>query len=163
LVKFGRTAPDVIFAPNPNPADIYASVKGELGPFGNDLRLRRAAILEVMRVHAGFESSWNWREGVDVTNKTSLAHITGQEAGPFQVSFDSTWLDGKAMKAFAEAHGIGEPDDFIAKIKDDHALALEYYARLVRVSIAWAGPLKRREAHPWFRRDAMAEFQRLIA
>ena len=56
-------------------------VAGVLGPFGNDMSLRRAAMLEVMRVHAGFESSLNWKEGVDRTNKTSMANVTGQETG----------------------------------------------------------------------------------
>lgn len=162
LVEFGRTAPDEIFAQNANPADIYASVKGELGPFGSDLPLRRAAMLEVMRVHSGFESSWNPREGVDVTNRTSMAHIEGQETGAFQVSFDSLRLGSGALMPFAQAHGIETPRKFIDRMKADLPFALEYYARLVRVSTQWAGPLKRREAHPWLRRDAMAEFQSLI-
>ena len=42
--------------------DVYASVTEELGPFG-DITHRKACMLEVMRVLAGFESSWNWNEG----------------------------------------------------------------------------------------------------
>jgi hypothetical protein len=42
-------------------------------------------MLEVMRVLAGFESSWNWNEGVDVTNPTSNTPST-MEAGAWQVS-----------------------------------------------------------------------------
>ena len=68
---------------------------------------RRAALLEVMRVHAGFESSWDWNEGVDITNPHSVAHIEGQETGIFQVSFDSVLLGHNAMLPFAQAHGIG--------------------------------------------------------
>jgi len=120
-------------------------------------------MLEIMRVHAGFESSWNWKEGVDVTNQASQLHTEGQETGIFQVSFDSTRLGDGAMKPFAAAHGIGTVGSFITEMKKDHKLALEYYARLVRVSIKWAGPLIRHEIDPWLSRPAVDEFQILLA
>ncbi len=53
LVDWGKEAPDEIFAPNPH-ADIYSNVVGVLGPW-QGLQHRRAAMLEVMRVLAGFE------------------------------------------------------------------------------------------------------------
>lgn len=162
LVEWGRSAPEEIFAPNPNPADIYAIIRPELGPWTLPIE-RRAAMLEAMRVHAGFESGWNFDEGVDVTNKTSVANKTGQESGAWQVSFDSEVLGHEALKPFAEAHGIGQADDFISRMKSDHRLAMEYYARLVRVNIRWAGPLVRREINEWLRRGAMAEFQSLLS
>jgi hypothetical protein len=59
LVTFGQTAPDEIFVPNPN-ADIYGLIEPVLGPWNGGLIQRRAAMLEAMRVHAGFESSWNF-------------------------------------------------------------------------------------------------------
>jgi hypothetical protein len=62
LVKWGKTAPDEIFLPNNN-VDIYSNVVGILGPW-EDLLHRRAAMLEVMRVLAGFESSWDWNADV---------------------------------------------------------------------------------------------------
>lgn len=162
LVAWGRDADAEIFAPNPNPKDIYSYVLPILGPWLNLLH-RRAAMLEVMRVHAGFESSWNWNEGVDVTNETSMLHLEGQETGAWQVSFDSTYLGDGAMKPFAVAHGIGTPGSFIPAMKEYHALAMEYYARLIRVSIAWAGPLKRGEINPWLSRAAVEEFQTLLS
>jgi len=162
LVEWGRAAPDDIFAPNTNPADIYSAVQPILGPWRNLLH-RRAALLEVMRVHAGFESSWNWNEGVDITNQTSMKHKEGEETGIFQVSFDSTLLGNHAMKAFSVEHGIGSPGSFIPEMKRNHTLALEYYARLVRVSIAWAGPIKRHEIDPWLSKAAVSEFQGLLS
>lgn len=162
LVEWGKDASDDIFAPNDNPQDIYAHIKPILGPWQNLLH-RRAAMLEVMRVHAGFESSWNWDEGVDVTNESSMRNINGQETGIFQVSFDSTWIDNNAMQPFAVAHGIGTVGSFIPAMKANHALALEYYARLVRVSIQWAGPLKRHEIDPWLSHAAVQEFQNLLS
>ncbi len=162
LVAWGRSAADEIFAKNDNPADIYALIAPRLGPW-LDLPHRRAAMLEAMRVHAGFESSWNWNEGVDTTNASSLRHASGQETGIFQVSFDSTWLDKNAMTPFALAHEIGTVTQFIPAMKTNHPLALEYYGRLVRVSIAWAGPLKRHEVDPFLSKAAVAEFQSFLA
>src|SRR6266702_7591718 len=90
LIDWGGSASGDIFAPNPNTADIYSLVYPILGPWKNLLH-RRAAMLEVMRVHAGFESSWHWNEGVDSTNATSMHNKNGEETGIFQVSFDSTY------------------------------------------------------------------------
>ena len=161
LVEWGIAADEEIFAPNDIPHDVYADVKPLLGPWTSALQ-RRAAMLEVMRVHAGFESTWNFDEGVDTTNQTSLHNKEGEETGIFQVSFDSTNIANGAMKPFAVAHGIDTIDTFIPKMKADHKLALEYYARLIRVNIRWAGPLIRHEVDPWLSRDSMNEFQTLL-
>jgi len=161
LVEWGRAADEEIFAPNDNPHDIYVDIKPLLGPW-KDLLHRRAAMLEVMRVHAGFESSWNWNEGVDHTNKTSMTHLEGQETGIFQVSFDSTFIANNAMRPFCVEHGIPTAGSFIKEMKANHKLALEYYARLVRVSIKWAGPLIRHEIDPYLADDSVAEFQELL-
>ena len=68
LVAWGKMAPDEIFVDQPgNEKDVYASVITELGPF-EDITHRRACMLEVMRVLAGFESSWKWNTGLDTTN-----------------------------------------------------------------------------------------------
>lgn len=166
LVMWANDALDEIFAPNDNPRDIYATIAPVLGnekkPRWNGLTHRKAAMLEVMRVHAGFESSWKWEEGVDTTNHNSMAHAEGQEAGIFQVSFDSTFLGGGAMKPFAELHKIETPRKFIDEMKKDHWLAMEYYARLLRVSVQWAGPIKRHEIDEWLKRAAVTEFMALL-
>lgn len=164
LVEWARTADAAIFAPRqdePGTSDIYNSLKPILGPW-ESLDHRKAAMLEAMRVHAGFESSWNWNEGVDVTNKTSVENITGQETGAWQVSFDSTYLHGGAMKLFATDHGIPTPQLFIPAMKSNHPLAMEYYARLVRINTKWAGPILRHEIDEWLQRDAVSEFQQLL-
>lgn len=162
LIDWGRVAAEEIFAPNPNPLDIYAFARPILGPWRTLLH-RRAAMLEVMRVHAGFESSWNWNEGVDLTNQTSLHNKNGEETGIFQVSFDSTFIASGAMKSFAVAQGIGTAGSFISQMKANHKLALAYYARLVRVNIRWAGPLIRHEIDPWLSRAAVDAFESLLA
>lgn len=181
LVAWGKTAPGEIFEPNKVPLEAYTVLRPHLGtPDGRDrsgapvfvwdsLLHRRAAMLELMRVHAGLESSWNWNEGVDRSNRTSMANVTGQETGIFQVSYDSTHLDsteGKdIMAGFLKLKGVDGPDEFIPRMKADHAFALEYYARLVRVSIRWAGPLLRPvkdSVYPSLSRDSMREFAELL-
>lgn len=177
LIAWAKDAPNEIFTPNDVPVDIYTVLKPVLGTLvaldGSgqpvhgwaSLLHRRAALMEAMRVHAGMESSWNWNEGVDRNNATSQAHKTGQETGIFQVSFDSEWLGHNAMKPFAGARGIETVEKFISAMKKDHALALEYYARLSRISIRWAGPLLRHgddSVYPWLSRTAVAEFQSLL-
>jgi hypothetical protein len=178
LIAWARTAPDEIFSPNAVPVDIYTVIRSSLATVvGRDgtgalvyhwdsLLQRKAALCEVMRVHAGLESSWNWKEGVDRTNQTSMRNLTGQETGIFQVSFDSLELGRGALKPFAKARGIDRVEEFIPAMKSDHALALEYYARLVRVSIAWAGPILRHThdcIYPWLSRTGLAAFQNLLA
>lgn len=178
LVAWGRSAPEELFAPNKVPVDIYTVIKSSLAtPAEMDglgvplyrwdsMEQRRAAMLEAMRVHAGMESSWRWGEGVDTTNRRSMSNAVSEETGIFQVSFDSLNLGRGALKAFARERGIETPAKFIAAMKQDRALAIEYYARLSRVSVAWAGPLLRKGAdsvYPWLRRSALAEFQALLA
>ena len=182
LLDWGATAPADIFAPNLVSCDAYAVIKSKLGTkTGNDvsstpvyvwesLKHRRAAMLELMRVHAGLESSWDWGEGVDTMNKRSMANKTGEETGIFQVSFDSSYLgspEGKnILRPFVKTHGIDTPEKFIIAMKRDHKLALEYYARLVRVSIQWAGPFLRHgidSVYPYLKRDSMREIMQYLA
>lgn len=183
LVAWGKAAPEEIFAPNRVPVEAFTAIKPYLGtPRGVDgsgtpIRSwdsslhRRAAMLELMRVHAGLESSWKWTEGVDKSNTHSTHNKTGEETGIFQVSFDSTWLDsteGKdIMGNWLKANGVDDdkPETFIPRMKVDHTFAMEFYARLVRVSIAWAGPLLRHNAdsvYPYLSRDAMTEFALML-
>lgn len=178
LIAWAKTAPPFIFAPNNVAVDIFTVIKSRLATRAgvdfsdtpilrwNSLQHRKAALTEAMRVHAGLESSWDWNEGVDKTNQTSMKNIAGQETGIFQVSFDSLNLGAGAMKPFAKERGIQAVGKFISEMKRDHVLALEYYARLVRVSIRWAGPLLRQRGpdsvYPYLSRAAVAEFQELL-
>jgi hypothetical protein len=86
LVAWGRSAPAEVFAKN-NKFDTYSSVVNQLGPWQGDLH-RRAVMLDVLRVLGGFESSWDWKAGVDTTNPTSNIPCT-EETGLFQCSGNS--------------------------------------------------------------------------
>jgi hypothetical protein len=159
LVAWGREAPDEIFVRNPF-SDIYSSVLNTLGPWDSTLH-RRAVMLEVMRVLAGFESSWNWDEGRDLSNPTSVTPDT-IEAGAWQVSANSMNF-GQELKDLVLANvGTLDGNAFQKAMKQNHPLAMEYVARLLRRTTTHHGPVLRHEIDPWLRRDAVAEFQALM-
>jgi hypothetical protein len=159
LVAWGKIAPDDIFAPN-SQTDIYSNVFGVLGPW-EDLHHRRAVMLEVMRVLAGFESSWDWNEGVDATNPTSITPDT-IEAGAWQVSANSMGFGEELKNLILTKVGSLNGDDFQRAMKQNHQLAMEYIARLLRRTVNHNGPVKRHEIDPWLRKDAVLEFRDLL-
>jgi hypothetical protein len=155
LVAWGRIADDQIFVPNSS-KDIYSNVFGVLGPW-QDLHHRRAVMLEVMRVLAGFESSWNWNEGRDVHNATSVTSVT-IEAGAWQVSANSMSFGQELKELVLAKVGSLDGSAFQRAMKEDHVLAMEYIARLLRRTVDHNGPVKRHEVDPWLRKDAVTEF-----
>lgn len=159
LVAWGKDAPEEIFAANDS-SDIYSSVMNTLGPWQDALH-RRAVMLEVMRVLAGFESSWHWTEGRDTNNASSVTAET-IEAGAWQVSANSMNF-GKELKDLVKKE-VGKIDgkSFQKAMKENHPLAMEYIARLLRRTTCHNGPVLRHEIDPWLRRDAVAEFQALM-
>jgi hypothetical protein len=159
LVAWGSRAPDDIFVVNDNP-DVYASVVGVLGPW-KDLAYRRAAMLEVMRVLAGFESSWDWNAGRDTTNPTSVTPDT-IEAGAWQVSANSMNFGEELKELVRKAINTLDGTAFQEAMKADHPLAMEYIARLLRRTVTHNGPVKRHEIDEWLRRDAVEEFLGLL-
>ena len=165
LVAWGKTASQDIFKDKETEEkDVYASVKRELGPYG-DLIHRKACMLEVMRVLAGFESSWKWNTGRDTTNPDENTPDT-ISAGPFQVSANSLAF-GQDLKDLVAPNGIRnakrDGDAFQALMKTNHTVAFNYISRLLRHTIRHNGPVKRSEINKWLSRDAVAEFQAFLA
>lgn len=163
MIAWLKHAPEEIFAPNADPEDVYNRLAPLLGPWKSPLH-RRAAMGELLRCLGGFESSWNWKCGVDTTNKTSMRLITGQETGIFQVSFDSLGLDLVGPDRVDDLHqcvrkycGTLNVQAFIDKMKADHLFAFEYCARLLRNSFYWDGPIKRHEIDSSLSKAAVAE------
>jgi len=156
LVDWGIAAPDALFAPNAT-TDIYSSVMPQLGPYGLPVH-RKAVMLEVLRVLAGHESTWNWNEGVHAS-KSARKTSHNEETGAFQVSADSMDLD-KSLKDFVQAT-IGATDDatFIARTKSDHKFAIDYVVRLLRINTRWNGPISRRRIHSELKKTAVTEFR----
>src|SRR5579884_1465554 len=159
LVCWGKDAAEEIFAPN-EAKDVYLSVFDALGPW-QGISHRRAVMLEVMRVLAGFESSWNWAEGRDTTNRRSVTPET-IEAGAWQVSANSMNFGSELRDLVLAKVGTLDGDAFQHAMKKDHRLAMEYIARLLRRTTHHNGPVLRHEIDMWLRRDAVAEFENLI-
>ena len=164
LVAWEKTASDEIFADKETKEkDVYASVKKELGPFDNILA-RKAGMLEVMRVLAGFESSWKWNTGRDTTNPDEDSPDT-ISAGPFQVSANSMGF-GQDLRDLVVPHGIRiakrDGTAFQMLMKTNHTVAFNYISCLLRHTIRHNGPVKRCEINPWLSRDAAKEFRQLL-
>ncbi len=177
LVAWGESAPDEIFADKATKeTDIYASIVGELGPFG-DITHRKACMLEAMRVLAGFESSWKWSTGKDTQNPNENSSDT-DSAGAYQVSANSMSF-GQDLRDLVASHGILKPKQdglkFQALMKTNHAVAFEYVARLMRHTMRHHGPLHKNRSKfklelrkpeqsifPWLSRDAVGEFQQML-
>lgn len=158
LITWAKSAPDEIFEvrkDDPGETDIYTLICTNLGPW-QSFAHRKAAMLEVLRVLAGFESSWDWNCGQDTTNSTSITPQT-IEAGAWQVSANSRAF-GSDLRALAPADG----NRFQRAMKKDHELAMEYAARLLRHTIRHNGPVVRKEIIPWLRRDAVEMFMDLL-
>lgn len=154
LVDWARLAHDEIFAVNSR-ADIYTSVRAELGPWKSLLH-RRAVMCEVLRVLGGFESSWNWQEGRDSTNP-NVDRAENEEAGIFQVSYDAIAFD-PSLEACARRHcGVLDPHRFIRTMKQSRLFAFEFTARLLRFTTLHHGPIKRREIHAHLSRASAGE------
>lgn len=173
MVDWAITADGDLFAPNDR-YDIYSKVRYELGPW-ESLVHRRAVMLEVMRVLAGFESSWDWQEGVD-TSRLGSDTPENSEAGAWQVSYDARKLDPE-LAALVVSRGIEDGITFQRVTKFDHPFAMEFVALLMRFNTKHNGPLYkgderliirkslRGEEHsiyPWLNRQSVIEFQKYL-
>jgi hypothetical protein len=166
LIAWEQTADPEIFAPayRGDEEDLYDSItehRFDLRGFD-----RRALMCESLRVLAGFESSWRWTEGRDVTNATSNRPET-TEAGIFQVSGNSLVFSPSLLACFLRHGGElikGKPDYalFQKLMKSNHTFAIEYAARLLRFTIRHNGPVMRGEIHPWMQAGAVKEFEQVI-
>lgn len=169
LIVWGRSAPEDIFEPNAL-VDIYSKVHPELGPWISPLH-RRAAMLEVMRVLAGFESSWDWEDGID-TSKLVSDTPENSEAGAWQVSYDGR-DSARGLVSLLIAHDATGGIRFQRAMKSNHPLAMEFVARMMRENTRHNGPLYKGEErgairkslrgpehsiYPWLKREAVVQF-----
>jgi hypothetical protein len=60
------------------------------------------------------------------------------------------------------AGGSGTCESFIESSKSNHQFALEYCARLLRITTKHHGSIKNGHIHPWLRRDAVDEFMGIL-
>lgn len=161
LIDTINQLPDVVFEKNNN-HDVYSIMLGSLGPY-TDLLHRKAVMCEVLRVMAAFESDWNWNAGVDANNNYSKHHKEGEETGAFQVSWDSKYFDKSLVDCLDRVTGKHDVDTFISKMKENHSLAIEYCARLLRYNTNWCGTLNHSSmviSH--VRRESVEEFKSFL-
>lgn len=155
IVTTFKRLPLSVFEPN-DVYDVYSSVKSVLGPW-TSTEHRRAVLADVLMVLGEFESSGNWDEDYDHSNPDENSPTT-KSAGAFQISANSRYF-GEDLRAISPE----DPDAFRAKMRSDPDFAVEYAARLLRHTVNHNGPVKRHEIDKWLRKDAVAEFQRLLA
>lgn len=176
MAAWARTAPADIFARTTTVGvrDIYNKVFAELGPY-RDATHRKAVMLEVMRVLAGFEASWDWTEGVD-TSRLGVTTPENAEAGAWQVSYDARHTNKKLSVLLAN-NAITNGIKFQQAMKFNRPLAMEFVARLMRENTRHNGPLYKGEErnairkslrgsvhsiYPWVRRESVKELESLI-
>lgn len=165
LVTVIAALPEEIFAPNDEPGDVMNIIEPVLGPWTSAIH-RRAALCEVLRVTAGFESGWRWNEGADATAGRETPAET--ETGAWQVSANSTALDKRPVDQLDECLIKYLSDrwtiqDFITEMKANHALAVEYAARLFRKDTRWSGPTNRGWTKEAVYVPAVTEFEQLLS
>lgn len=166
LVEWVKSAPSDIFTPRanqPGETDIYTSVKPVIGPTGpwTNMLNRRSAMIEVLRVLAGFESSWKPNTGADSANPAERDDETFS-AGLWQISYNSRGF-GADLREMLIKNGVTNGKLFQAKMKEDFNFAAEYTARLLRHTIRHNGPVKNGYIHTWLSRAAVAEFEQFIS
>ncbi len=147
LITIIRHMPDEVFTKN-NRADIYSLVAPKLGPW-KSLAHRKAAMAETLITLGAYESSWNWKEGIDRANPSSAKNKCNEEAGVFQTSANSMDLDPSLPALFDKHCGnyIGKTkcEKFIVCSKLDHGYVVEHTARLLRFTTRHHGPLIRKQ------------------
>jgi len=146
LVDWALLAPDEIFLPNAI-FDIYSSVVTQLGPYGAPCPSQSGHARSFASFLQGVKPC-----GIGITVWTparkSRTRVTMKKTGAFQCSADSMDLD-KGLKDFVQAT-LGATDDttFRSGTKSNHKFAIEYAARLLRVSVIHHGTIKHHHIHP---------------
>jgi len=176
LVYAMRTLPDEIFGTDYRSRtedDIYSWLhkQGEVSQVASYGR-RRAIMCEVLRVLGGFESSWDWKAGRDVTNASSNRPET-TEAGIFQCSANSVNFDASLIACFSWYAYVYEMPawvdmkksgfNFQWMSKNVFGYAIDHCVRLLRFTIRHHGPILRGEILPWISLDGIREFEALLS
>jgi hypothetical protein len=70
---------------------------------------------------------------------------------------------GPELKALVQVKvGSLDGNDFQRAMKQNHPLAMEYIARLLRRTVNHNGPVKRHEIDQWLRKEAVSEFRNIL-
>lgn len=141
-IEWAKGADPAIFQENPN-TDIYSLIGAKFGPL-DSLKKRKAAMIEALTVLAGYESSWGWTEGRDISNG-NLDSCSNEEAGIFQTSYDSNGFSPKLKDLMRQSCASDKCPAFITCSKMNHKFAFDYTATLLRYTLRHHGPIIRRQ------------------
>lgn len=163
IVEAIRVTPVSVFAKNGN-ADVYGSVEREMGPYTSDLH--RAAVMgAVMVVQSGFESSWNYQDGRDMSaNNTSSCT---EEAGLYQTSgnMNTFSVEAKAtLQPFMALHCKSTTcSEFRRCTKEPvKAFVHGHFMRAARITTRHWGPMVRKEINLWLRKACALQIEQLL-
>jgi hypothetical protein len=118
---------------------------------------------DVLIVLSGFESSWDYSEGRDLS-ANNVSSCT-EEAGIYQTSANSSSFGGDLKNLLRNKcvnYAGSSCAKFIACTKNDKAFAHEYTARLLRHTTAHHGPLVRREVNKWLSKSCVSEIEGML-
>lgn len=140
-----KSLPDVLFDANSATHDIYAVLRAtdpdnRLEKYFGTTAGRRALMAGTLTMIGGDEADWKWNTGRDTTAK--LTAPENQEAGVFQVSYDSRNLH-PALRVLLTQAEVYDVWAFQARMKLDHKFAIRYVVNLLRVTTTWDGPINR--------------------
>ena len=158
-----KATPDSVFAVNEN-ADIYSLVKPELGPYPS-IKNRKAVMADVLIVLAGFESSWDYTEGRDLSASNTGACT--MEAGMFQTSGNANAFS-PTLGVFQKAKcGNNTCDGFRACAKAPGSafkkeFTIGHTIRLLRFTTKHHGPLVRKEVNKWLSKSCVSQIEALL-
>lgn len=164
IIKWAKRADDSVFTVNDR-YDIYSSVAPQLGPW-KSLQHRKAAMVNVLIVLAGFESSWRWNAGIDTTNASSYKNKCNEEAGLLQASGNSLNF-GQPLKDLFNYHCKGAAgrtvcEKFITCSKTSHQYVIGHTAQLLRYTTKHHGPVLRKEINKWLSRECVTQIEGML-
>jgi hypothetical protein len=163
VIAVANKTPDWVFAENSND-DIYSSIKPQLGPW-KSLRHRKAAMVNVVLVAAGFESSWDY--GADRDKSASNTSSCTREVGILQSSGNSNHFS-KSLGAYQqEVCNSTACDGFRACSKAPNAnfqkeFPVGHFMRLVRFTIKHHGPLASKKINPWLKKSCVSAIEKKL-
>lgn len=158
-----RETPESVFATNNN-FDIYSSVSDKLGPY-TSLKNRAAVLGNVMLVESGFESTWKYDAGRDMSAKNTSA--CSAEAGLYQTSGNMNTFNNDAASVLvpfqAKYCKSTTCDEFQRCTKEPvKSFVHGHFIRASRITVRHWGPILRKEINPWLKKECVAQIEKLL-
>lgn len=145
--------------------DAYSSMEKQLGPW-TSTAYRAAAMANYLQILAGYESSWDPKEGRDTTNPNEDTPWN-EEAGIYQTSADSITtrkmrdlFTKYANMPFALTDEVA--NKFISLSKENFEYCTLHTILVLRQTIRHHGPASSRAVNKWLKKEAVLEFQKFI-